>query len=124
MPKHAVMAVKVLAIDTIADIFAFPFWWYSQGLEDASKACVGSVSNMVQILAVKIWIKNLLVPMYGATDIGGRIISFAVRLVQIIGRSIVLAVWSAVFFVVFLLYVFVPALAVIGILFHLEFLNI
>ena len=44
------------------------------------------------MLAIKVWIKNIFVPMFGMHDWQSRIISFFMRVVQIIGRAIVLCI--------------------------------
>jgi hypothetical protein len=40
-----------------------------------------------QALGVAIWLKYLLVPMYGQRDFFGRLVSFVMRLVQIVART-------------------------------------
>jgi len=40
-----------------------------------------------------VWIKNIFTPMYGQTDWQGKLISFFMRLFQIIFRGIVMTFW-------------------------------
>src|SRR3989338_8151251 len=71
-------------------LFLFPFWWYSRGLLLVILWCVRSMQNTASNLGLMVWIKNLFVPMYGETDIVSRFISFFLRCIMILGRSIAL----------------------------------
>jgi hypothetical protein len=60
---------------------------------------------------VQLWLANLFTPMFGQRDWQGRIISFVMRLVQLMGRTIGFCVWVVASFA--LLVVWVLALPVI-----------
>lgn len=75
------------------DILYFPVWWYSAGAWRAAKNGWHYFLLGNARLAPGLWLKNLLVPMYGQYDWEGRIISFFMRLVQVIGRSLALFGW-------------------------------
>lgn len=81
-------ALKFVFADLIGDFFYFPVWWYTRGLAKMAMAASGRVAGIWTSLGVGVWARNLFVPMFGQADIPGRIISFFVRLFQIIFRTI------------------------------------
>jgi hypothetical protein len=90
----------------VGDIFYFPVWWYSVGLVRTLRSVWRFLIGQEQSLGFFIWLKNIFVPMYGQRDWGGRLISFFIRLVQIIFRGLALLIWialSLVFIAVWLL---------------------
>lgn len=95
-------------IDIIKDIVFFPFWWYSFGLIKTTKKLAGFVADKEKSLGLAVWIKNIFVPMYGQRDIQGKIISFFIRLIQIIFRLVFLIFWVAIALLLFWLWVLVP----------------
>ena len=86
--------LKAVVGATIVDFLYTPIWWYIGGLWKQLKWIVGSFDARQMDLAIDVWFKNLLVPMYGQYDFAGRLISFFMRLVQIVGRMMVLLVWG------------------------------
>ena len=88
--------------DLIGELLYWPVWWYTRGLLNVLKFWVNEIRDQEQRLGVHIWLKNIFTPMFGQYDWEGRIISFFMRLVQIIVRSIVLLIWSVMvsFFVI------------------------
>ena len=48
------------------------------------------IRDFDQTLGFSIWLKNLFVPMFGQTDFAGRVISFLLRIFQIIFKGIAL----------------------------------
>ena len=87
------LVIKSICIDTIKDIIRFPLWWYSKGFIRVVYIIKDNIIWGEEALAIRIWIKNLFRPMYGQYDWTGKIISFFMRLVQIIIRSILLLIW-------------------------------
>jgi len=63
-------------------------------------------------MGLGVWIKNLFVPMFQQYDWQGRIISFFMRLFQIIFRFIGFIIMFAIYLVIFLGWFALPALAV------------
>ncbi len=100
--------LRVVVGATIADFLYTPIWWYGRGLLKQFQGVGGSLASRYEAFAIDVWAKNLLVPMYGQYDVGGRIISFFVRLVQIIGRGIALVIWAAVLLIWLMAWVLVP----------------
>jgi hypothetical protein len=99
-------------IDILKDIVFFPFWWYSQGLIKTAKKLTGFVADKEKSLALFVWVKNLFVPMYGQRDFQGFIISFFIRLIQIIFRSFMLFFWTSFALALFLAWIILPATAI------------
>ncbi|MFH1193527.1 MAG: hypothetical protein V1661_00865 [bacterium] len=111
--------LKLLFIDTILDVLYFPLWWYSRGAVLAFKWVLKEIGETENFLAVHIWVANLFRPMYGQSDIGGKIISFFMRLFQIIFRSIAFLGFSGFYFALFLVYLLLPVFVIYGISLHL-----
>ncbi len=103
--KVAANTAKLILVDLILDVFYWPIWWYSRGLYHTLVFCVTEIKDQEENLGLSIWIKNLFTPMYGQYDIEGRIISFFVRLVQIIFRLLMLFTWAIM--VLFLLFIWI-----------------
>lgn len=93
---------------TVADFFYTPIWWYTRGLWKQMRGSMGSLNARADTLAVDVWMKNIFVPMYGQYDIVGRLISFFMRVAQIIGRMIALIVWGALLLVWLLVWILIP----------------
>jgi len=99
-------------LNILKDIFFFPFWWYSFGLIKIAKGLAVFVANKGKSLGLLVWIKNIFVPMYGQRDWQGKIISFFIRLVQIIFRTIFFAFWLALALILFCLWFLTPIVIV------------
>jgi len=99
-------------VDIAIDILFFPFWWYSFGSIKVAKRLAIFVAEKEKSLALFVWVKNIFVPMYGQRDWQGATISFFVRLVQIIFRTIFLIFWIAIALAAFWLWVIAPILIV------------
>jgi hypothetical protein len=99
-------------IEAIFDAVYFPVWWYTGGAKHALIWCFGVFISGNAALAPGLWLKNIFVPMFGQYDIHGRIISFFMRLFQVIGRGIALVVWLAVCLALFAAWLVLPAVVV------------
>lgn len=115
----AVIGIKYFFVDLIGGVIGFPLWWYSRGLVQAAKFCFGSIANQWRGLALGIWLKNLFTPMYGETEIAGRIISFFMRLVVLFGKGVLFVVWSLILLALFAAYLIVLPFVVLMIFYHL-----
>lgn len=98
----------------IFSILYFPFWWYSFGFFSFAKRIFSFWQEQALSLAVLVWIKNIFTPMYGQSDFVGRLISFGVRLVQIIIRSIILLLWLIICLLIVLLWLAFPFLLILA----------
>ena len=97
-----------IIIKTISDIIYFPIWWYSLGLVEIIKKGWLFWRQREKALGFSIWLKNIFVPMYGQYDWAGRIISFFIRLVQVVFRGLVLLLWLALYIASVLLWLAFP----------------
>lgn len=113
-----VLGARYFLVDLVWGLVFFPLWWYSRGLLRMVKVCYGAITEERRTLAIAVWAKNLFVPMYGTRDIWGRLISFFIRAVQIIGRLLVLVIYTVLVVIVFFGYLILPVLIVWQILFH------
>lgn len=106
----------------IKDIVLFPVWWYTKGVVHMFEQLLRSARRQAAFFAVSVWVRNLFVPMYGQYDWQGRIISFFIRLIQIIFRSLAYVFWIIILGGVAVLYVFLPILLVVFIFLHADVL--
>ncbi len=119
MAQNAVvLSARYFFVDFLGGIVFFPVWWYTLGLARAGRSAMHALENERRTLAIGVWIKNLFVPMYNATDIAGRLISFFMRTVQIIGRTIVFTIYFTLVATLFTAYLILPVFVVLQILYH------
>jgi len=111
--------VFLILIEGIKKIFYFPLWWYSNGLIKTLKWSWNFIKDFEQTLGFMIWVKNLFVPMFGQKDIAGRLISFFLRLVQIIFRGIALLFFILLNIVFIVIYLILPPLIIYQILINI-----
>jgi len=112
------LVLKYLLADLVREILFFPVWWYTLGLARMAMWCAHSVKDAAQTTGLTVWAKNLFVPMYGETSVSGKLISFFIRLVMVIGRGIATFVWMIVAILLFVLYLLILPLSVLGVFFH------
>ena len=87
------IVLQRLALQLMLDIVLFPVWWYTEGLRKVLLGLLHKLQDANVSLAPGLWLKNIFTPMYGQRDIQGRIMSFFMRTVNVIGRSVALLVW-------------------------------
>ncbi len=114
-------ALHVLGTFIVRDIFYFPVWWYSRGILYVGQQVRLSARRQAAFFAVGLWAKNLFVPMYGQYDWQGRIISFFIRLAQILFRSLGLSVWIVLLCFFGVAYLFLPIVLIFFIALHFPF---
>lgn len=105
-----------LLIEAIGDIIYFPVWWYSRGLILAVQWSLNLFKSGNAILGPGLWLKNIFVPMFGQYDWRGRIISFFMRLANVIGRGLALVVWLVLCLVIFSLWPILPLIMLYSLL--------
>ena len=104
---------KFILWELAGDFLRFPIWWYSKGLKIFTLNFINRLKNTYETLGIGVWLKNLFKPMFGVTDWQGKIISFFVRFLQIIFRSIFFLFFVIIFVVLFLLWVLLPILIIL-----------
>lgn len=95
-------------IEFILDFFYFPFWWYSFGTKKALIYCYDFFQFGNNNLAPFVWFKNMFVPMFGQYDFQGRLVSFLVRVANIIFRTFALMIWLVFVLLLFFCWLALP----------------
>ncbi|MCH8049260.1 hypothetical protein IH979_00940 [Patescibacteria group bacterium] len=113
------LVLKYFFIDLIGGIIRWPVWWYTKGLVLVLQWAVNSVQGYARMLAISVWIKNIFVPMFGQRDWQSRLISFFMRVFQIIARGFVLIVWTLIIALLTVLYIALPIVAALMAIYHL-----
>jgi len=108
-----------IIVSIILEIVYFPIWWYSVGFYRLLKNTWNLFRNQEKSLGFLVWAKNILVPMYGQTDWAGRLISFLVRLVQVIGRGFVLTIWLIICLAIIIFWLVLPPFLLFALIFQI-----
>ena len=116
--NFAIYGAKIL-VELIRDILYFPLWWYSRGLLKVLFWLRRFLVNKQKSLALLIWIKNIHRPMYGQYDWLGLLISFFVRLFQILVRSVIMMFWLIIALIIFCFWVILPVFVIYEIILQL-----
>ena len=111
---------KFIVKDIVLDFLYWPIWWYSAGLIKAFKRMTGFISQGNSELGVTLWLKNIFVPMFGQHEWQSRIISFFMRLFNIIFRTFALIFWLIFSLIIFIFWLVLPIFLVIMILYNLN----
>lgn len=101
------------------NLLLFPWRWYSRSFLVFLIGLKELIVNRFQGLQIKVWLANLLVPMYGQTDFVSRIISFGVRLVELFVRLLLLLLLVIVSILATVVYLILPPLTVINLVANL-----
>jgi hypothetical protein len=80
-------STKILA-GLVKEFVYFPIWWYTKGFLKVLNKLRNFLVYIFRVLAIDVWVTNLFKPMYGQQDLAGKLISFFMRVFQIIVRSI------------------------------------
>ncbi len=108
-----------IIISLLLEIIYFPVWWYSVGFYRLLKNVGKFWRDQEKVLGFSVWAKNIFVPMYGQYDWAGRLISFLVRLVQVIVRGLALLVWLFLGIALIVAWLAMPVLIVIALFFQI-----
>ncbi len=103
-----ILVFQRILLDFILDLLYFPLWWYTGGAKRAIVGCYNLWQDANQYMAPGLWLKNIFVPMFGQRDWQGRLMSFFIRLFNVIFRAICLLIWTGVVAVLFLLWIIFP----------------
>ena len=98
--------------EELFSIPAFPLWWYGAGFVGLLKYFGKTLHYRTASYALRIWTKNLFVPMYGQYDRTGRLVSIFMRLVVIFFRSLALGFEVIADVVLALLWLTAPVIAI------------
>ena len=98
------------------DFLYFPIWWYSTGLLKTLRGVGNFYRDQEASLNFLVWLKNIFVPMYGQYDMAGRLVSFFIRLVQIIYRGIAMLIMIVLGLIFIAFYLSLPFIILLAIL--------
>ena len=120
MSNNIVVAtIKYIFVEILWDIVYFPIWWYTKGLARVGRYCAESIQVYVKRrLALGVWMSSMFKPMYGDTTAEGRIISGFMRVIVLIWKLILLALWLIALAVFFIAWIVVPVLVVYYVLYQ------
>jgi len=107
-----------IIISLLLEIVYFPIWWYSVGFGRLVRDVWNFWRDQEKVLGFSVWAKNIFVPMYGQSDWAGRLISFLVRLVQVIFRGFALFIWLLICLVVIIFWLALPPLLILAFIFQ------
>lgn len=107
-----VLVIQRIFFDLLFDFVRFPLWWYTAGTKRALVFAVQLFRDGNLYLAPGLWLKNIFVPMFGQNDLQGRLVSFFMRFINVIGRTIALLVWLLFCIFVFAFWLALPLLVV------------
>ena len=99
---------KFVTFNVVGDFLYFPIWWYSIGLQARFNFLVKQTQAANRRSALLLWLKNMLVPMYGYYDFTSRIISLVMRLVLLVFKMAVFLIWFIFHLIIFLIYFLLP----------------
>lgn len=110
-------SLKILA-ELASDILYFPAWWYSRGLLNLLLGLKNFLRDKEKALALFVWVKNIFRPMYAQYDWQGLLISFFMRLFQIIFRSLLMLFWLMISLAAVVFWILLPVLVIYEIIFQ------
>ncbi|HBA36957.1 TPA: hypothetical protein DCZ15_03745 [Candidatus Falkowbacteria bacterium] len=103
----------------LGEILYFPVWWYTVGFARTAKGGWRFWRGRESSLGFGVWVKNIFVPMYGQRDLASRLISFVMRLVQIIYRGAILLFWLVLILLFLVLWLAGPILLLLALAFQI-----
>lgn len=86
--KNSLLAFLTAIGEVAFVVIYFPIWWYSVGFVRFLRSLGRFLKEKQEELSLWVWLKNIFRPMYGQSDFAGRLISFFIRIIQIIFRGI------------------------------------
>jgi len=108
-----------IIVEILGEILFFPIWWYSIGFVRLVKNVFRFWRNQEKSLGFSVWAKNIFVPMYGQNDFSGRLISFVMRLIQVVFRGFVLLLWLALVLFILIFWLALPFLLLLSLVLQL-----
>ncbi len=108
-----------IILQVLGEILYFPVWWYSLGLWRFSKALSLFWLGREKSLGLSVWVKNIFVPMYGQRDMASRLISFFMRVVQIIFRGLILLFLLLILLLIWLGWLLLPVFLLLAMSFQI-----
>jgi hypothetical protein len=111
--------IRFVVVDAVWSIVSFPIWWYTVGAMKVLHLIRREAGALAQSLNLRVLLKFLFKPMFGQSDIIGRIISICVRIVHFC----ILATYSAIITILLVLlliaWLLLPPFILYNVWFHL-----
>lgn len=107
------VAGKSILVDLIGDVIYFPIWWYTAGFFQVLKNFARNIKSMASQLALRLLVLNIFKPMFAQYDRAGRIISFFMRIVILVGRAVYFMLYLIVQTALVLVWLLLPIVAVL-----------
>lgn len=104
---------KFILSETVGSVLHFPLWWYSDGLNLLIKWMLRELAYRWKAYSFVIWMQNMFVPMYGQYDWSGRMVSFIMRFLVLVGRAIGILIEAIAYVFLLFVYVLAPPFALI-----------
>lgn len=120
MSSRVYAVVSFIVSDFVGSVLRFPLWWYTDGLLSLVRWLVQLWQYRRRGYALGLWLRNFFVPMYGAYDWAGRLISVGMRTVVILARLFALFVEGVVFALLVFAWCFVPILCMVFLLLNVS----
>ncbi len=111
--------LRFVLVDVLLEVIYFPIWYYTSGTLKVLRQMGKHLRALAASLNLRILWKFLLQPMYGQTDIWGRIISLVMRVLQFIVLSLLSLIYSLVWLVVLVLWLILPVIIIAAATYHL-----
>ena len=105
-----------LLVEACKTFLYWPVWWYSRGLVKVLQGGWQFIKDYNLTLGFTIWLKNLFVPMFGQNGLVGRLISFVLRIIQIIFRGLALLIICILVIVFIIMWLVLPVFVLLKIL--------
>lgn len=109
MKSNFFFFLSKISLKILWDIAFFPLWWYSFGLLRFLNGLKMFLNERWIVIGAGVWLKNIFTPMYGQNDIASRLISFFIRLIQIIVRFFIFLIFLILALIALLVWLFLPA---------------
>ena len=111
MPVLTVV-IKSIFLHSLLSILYFPVWWYTSGLKKRFFGFIKGVVNLFRNLSLKLMFTHLFKPMFGERSRSGRIISFFMRLILLIWRSVLFSLGTVGLLLLLIVWIILPVVAV------------
>lgn len=108
-----VSLAKLVLAETAGSVIRFPYWWYTDGLSKTVQWVANSLMYRWRSYAIGIWSRNMFVPMYGQYDLTGRLVSFFMRFIILILRSVGFVAEALAYGVLLVVWCLAPVLALV-----------
>ena len=107
-----ILVLQRLLLELAWDLVYFPLWWYTAGAKKFLLHCANLWQSGNLQMAPGLWLKNIFVPMYGQYDWQSRLVSFFIRLFNVIFRFIGLLIWTFVVLCFFFVWLIFPVFVI------------